>query len=190
MECITKYSTPLSFKIKAISQEGTWIKDPGKIESCPGCKFIFSSNSINFGGANNASATQVSTLTGVTNDYRTLNKSYFIGFTETQNGKVDRIFSCGIKGEDPNQGVAYCIEGALGDSSGGNSATRTAVYNANYDLLNNSTTGLWQGTCNSEGSGIYCSGSVYAKTESTGHMYVGTGSSYCISNPFGYIYCS
>lgn len=184
-------ATGVSFKIKVEANEGTWVPEPiPTISSCPGCKFIYTSSNINFGGANNPNATAVSSLTGVTNDYRTLNKNFFLGFTETQDEKIDRIYACGIKGENPNLGVAFCIEGGLGDSSGGDLATRTASYNSNVALLNDSSTGLWQGTCTNEGSGIYCGGTVYAKTEPSGHMYVGSGSSYCISNPFGYVYCS
>ena len=112
-------ATGVSFKIKATANEGTWVTGPvPTIESCPGCKFMYTTNEYQYGGANNANATEVSDIVEtVTNDYTTLNKNIFLGFTETLDGKIDRAFVCGIKGEDPNQGTAYCMEGTTDGSA-------------------------------------------------------------------------
>ena len=151
----------VSFQVKVESNEGTWVEEPvPTIPSCPGCKFMYTENKYQYGGVNNVNATQVSTLTGVTTDYRTLNKSYFLGFTETQDGKIDRAFACGIKGENPNQGTVFCIEGSLDGSK----------HNDNVALITGST--LWNdedftaGRCNKSGGGdvVNCYGVIEANS--------------------------
>ena len=164
------------------------------ISSCPGCKFMYTTNQYQYGGANNASATTVADIpTGVVKeDYTevisTSGKNYFLGFTES-NGKIDRAFACGIKGETPNNGVAFCVEGALSDSKGGNSETRAAVYNANSTLLNDSITGLWQGGCAAVGSDVNCDGSVDAGAYSDGLAGVEGDDGGCTVGSDGVAYC-
>ena len=138
--------TPLSFKIKAVSQEGTWVEEPvvvPTIASCPGCKFMYTTDTYNYGGTNNVNSTEVANiLETVTNDYRTLNKDIFLGFTES-GGKIDRAFACGIKGENPNQGTPFCIEGSI---DGSTIATNQAFINALYGPFDSeSTTGYYSG---------------------------------------------
>ena len=187
----------LSFKIKVESNKGIWVPAPEQSSEpsnpsepddfCPNCKFMFTTDISYYGGSNQA--TEVSTLTGVTDDYTTLNKNIFLGFTEVD-GRIDRAYACGIKGEDPNNGVAFCIEGALSDTRGGNAATREAAYNANNTLLNDSTTGLWQGECSNYNSGIVCNGSVTADSNSAGGVYISEGSSYCYVGAYGDLACA
>ena len=141
----------VSFQIQVEANEGTWVDEPvaplpDTIATCPDCKYIYPTSRYYYGGANNSSATEVSTLAGVTNDYRTLNKNSFIGFMETQDGKIDRAFACGIKGAAPNANLPYCIEG-LTDGS---------LYASNVEILNNATTGIWQGNCNSQADHMSC----------------------------------
>lgn len=125
----------------------------GTIASCPNCKFMYTTNDYYFGGANNTNATAVANITEtVTNDYRTLNKNYFLGFTETQDGKINKAFACGIKGENPSQGIAFCIEGGTQQTD-------------NFTILNNlygqynSEIGLG---CEETTTSIQCNGIVSA----------------------------
>ena len=136
----------VSFKIKVVAQEGTWVTAPvviPTIASCPGCKFMYTTDTYNYGGTNNVNSTEVANiLETVTNDYRTLNKDIFLGFTES-GGKIDRAFACGIKGENPNQGTPFCIEGSI---DGSTIATNQAFLNTLYGPFDSeSTTGYYSG---------------------------------------------
>ena len=146
----------VSFQIKVEANEGIWVLPPAPtIPSCPGCKFMYTTNIYQYGGVNNANATMVSSLTGVTNDYTTLNQNTFLGFTETSDGKIDRAFACGIKGEAPNQGTAFCIEGAVDDST---FVPNKTLLNELYGIqIEGSSYGCYNG-----GDDVSCYGSVYA----------------------------
>ena len=183
--------TPLSFKIKAVSQEGTWVEEPvvtpayPTIASCEGCKFIYTENEY-FYSANNYDSSPISTLTTFENnnetlvdDYTTLNKNYFLGFKFDGNGVITNAYACGIKGTDylndeeqtpgVNAGTAFCVEGS----------TDGSTYSATNTFLNDSTTGIWQGRCDVNGSGVYCNGSVNAYAFSNGSVGVEDDDSSC-----------
>ena len=108
--------TPLSFKIKAISQEGTWVTAPvltPTIASCPGCKFIITENSYLY-SSDNINNNQPSTLSDfetnneeLTEDYTTLHKNIFLGF-KIENDTIVKAYACGI---NPNSNTAFCLEG-------------------------------------------------------------------------------
>ena len=177
----------VSFQIKVEANEGIWVEEPvppviPTIDSCPGCKFMYTTTSYNYGGGNNA--TEVSTLPAgiVKEDYTEVisasGKNWFLGFTES-NGKIDRAFVCGIKGENPNQGTAFCIEGSNG-----------STYTSNSTFLNDSTTGLWLGGCTNNESNITCSGIVSAIAYSTGGVEVNSGYSECYVGNYGIMYCA
>ena len=192
-------SNPISFKIKAESNEGIWVRDPDSIiESCPGCKYIYTTNEYYY-SANNSNSSPLSTLTTfannnetLTDDYRTLNKNYFLGFKFDGSGNVTNAYACGIKGEDPNNGKAFCIEGALSDTYGGNSTTRTAIYNANYSLLNTLYGPYDSGTgfgCDDYGSYVLCGGSVGANANSDGHVTSDGDDWFCLVRREGDAHC-
>ena len=200
---------PLSFKIKTVSQEGEWVEGPvPTIESCPGCKFIYTTNTYYY-SANNITSSPLSTLQTFANnddilydDYREVvtnsGNSYFLGFKFDENGAITNAYACGIKGEDPNNGKSFCIEGALKDTYGGNSTARTTLYNANTAFLNqlygsfDSETGYG---CNNYSTEVDCIGSVGAGTYSDGDLNnlggeVHTISDYvCIVSNNGNAYC-
>ena len=178
----------VSFQVKVESNEGTWVTAPivaPTIDSCPGCKFVYTTNWYNYGGTNNINATEVDDITEtVTNDYTTLNENYFLGFTETQDGKIDRAFACGIKGENPNQGVAFCIEGSTnGSTLTANNALVSALYGT-YD----GETGLG---CTDNNGDLYCYGSVTTYAYISGNAFVGLDGDAggCSANDVGNIYC-
>ena len=68
-----------------------------------------------------------------------VNKSVFLGFTETQVGKIDRAFACGIY----NGTTPFCVEGT---SNGAN-------YSSNKAFINGSS--LWDNTCTVTGNPEY-----------------------------------
>ena len=177
-------STGITFQVKVEANEGIWVDEPvqeGTIPSCPGCKFIYSSIGYNYSEPNYFSA-PLSTLTTFANnnetlvdDYRLLNKNFFLGFKFDGSGNVTNAYACGIKGENPNNGTPFCIEGALSDAYGGDSTTRAAIYTANSDILYpiygtyDSETELG---CATDGSNIYCFGSVNAEVTYDGRTKV------------------
>ena len=197
-------SSGVSFKIKVEAQEGIWVTAPvppvPTIPSCPGCKFTYITHSYDpyyYGGASNPDATVVSTMTVVTNDYRTINKPIFLGFTETQDGKVDRAFTCGIKGKDYNEqtyeynidsineGTVFCMEGT----------TNGSTYNSNLSLITGST--LWNdpdysaGRCVDNTTSIECNGAIYANIDQNGYANLidyNTGAN-CAVTETGQFYC-
>ena len=182
----------ISFQVKIEANEKIWVEEPvvpGTISTCPGCKFMYITNTVYYGGASNVDATQISTLTGVTTDYTTLDKNIFLGFTETQDGKIDRGFVCGEKGENPNNGIVFCVEGTLNDSHGGNFTTRSTVYASNSVLLNDSVAGLWQGECNDYETSLYCVGSVSVSAYEMGDVSMSFGNNSCAATDNGYFYC-
>lgn len=166
-------SNPISFKIKAESNEGIWVEEPllpGQIASCPGCKFIHTTAKYYY-SANNCDSAPLSTLTTFSNnnkaledDYREVvaksGNNYFLGFKFDGNGNVTNAYACGIKGEDPNNGTAFCIEGALSDEYGGNSTTRSTIFNENKTFLNT----LYGPYDNNSGNEQGCSEDVYDGT--------------------------
>ena len=116
---------------------------------CPGsnCKYMYADRDVygrtpyQYGGANNPNATLVEDIPewAVKEDYTEViqdtGKNIFLGFTETQDGKIDRAFVCGIKEEDPNQGTMFCVEGS----------TDGSTFNNNKLLISGPT--LWNGSC-------------------------------------------
>ena len=172
----------VSFQIKVEANEGIWTIAPGSISSCPGCKFIYTTNVYQYGGDDNINATDVSTLTGVTTDYTTLNKNYFLGFTETQNGKIDRAFACGIKGETPNDGKAFCIEGTNdGSKYESNSSLLYELYGEYNELANYG--------CRNFGTGMGCFGVVVPDADDDGYVDVYFGDNDCLVERNGKFYC-
>ena len=166
----------VSFKVKVVAQEGTWVTEPvvaiPTIASCPGCQFMYSENTYNYG----ANGTEVSTITdNVSNNYNdviTNDRKFFLGFTE-ENGRIKRAFACGIKGETPNESTPFCIEGSEDGST----------FNANITLLNDLTTGIWQNGCRSSDP-LICSGLVRAYADDSGDVNTGSLSTSYYCNVF------
>ncbi len=187
-------SNPISFKIKAESNEGIWANP--QIESCIGCKFIYTTNQY-FYSANNYASSPTSTLTTfennnetLTDNYLTLNKNIFLGFKFDGSGNVTNAHACGIKGEEPNNGIAFCIEGALSDTYGGNSKKRNDIRNANSVILE-SLYGLYDDVtgvgCHNTEYSFFCTGGVvFPSTSSGGYAYTALSANGSICNVFNY----
>ncbi len=108
-----------------------------------------------------------------------MNKNHFIGFTEVD-GKIDRAFACGIKGENPNNNVAFCVEGSLSDIYGGRGkAART--FSSNSTLLNTLYGPYDSGTdLGCINNGYYsCKGLVKTYLDEEGYVYTESNGEFC-----------
>ena len=189
--------TPISFKIKAESNEGIWVEEPaqGTIESCPDCKFTyFVANSISdakWTTWNTNSQTPTQITSGLYDSYdeliATTGKNYFLGVKLNSNNEVTNAYACGVK-----DGTPFCIEGTSDGSK----------YNANKTLLNGAN--LYNNTCTetvedegTENEYRYSecgpwdnSGSVSAYAYTSGYVSAGVGrDDYCGVYPFGSFDC-
>ncbi len=79
------------------------------IDSCPNCKFIYTTNIYAVEGSTLDGQYSSDIPEGMTDDYTTLGEHpYFLGIIEsaTTPGKIGRAFACGVE-----NGVAFCLEG-------------------------------------------------------------------------------
>ena len=121
----------VSFKVKIVAQEGTWVEEPvvaiPTIASCPGCQFMYTTNTYQY-GTNGSSLSEIvinnDQYFDDYNDVITESRKHFLGFT-VSNGKIDRAFVCGVKVINPNQGTAFCLE----------ASTDGSTKNSNRDIL-------------------------------------------------------
>ena len=170
----------VSFQVKVEANEGIWVEDTNPpaiptIDTCPGCVFKYTTSTLNYGVS--GTVLQVGDYdtnysTTVTNS----GKPYFLGLIleNGTSGKVTRAFACGIKGENPNQGKAFCVEGKTdGSLFTSNKGTLTTLYGA-YD----SNTGKG---CQDQDNGSYvdCGGAVGARADDDGYVNVSDDDGYC-----------
>lgn len=100
------------------------------IDSCPGCEFIFTTNTYNY-GQNGSTRNDIAYNNDVlVADYTSLNKNHFLGF-KIENDVIVKAYACGIKEDSPNPGTAFCIEGS----------TDGTTFNSNVSLITGAT--LW-----------------------------------------------
>ena len=121
------------------------------ISSCPGCKFIYTTSSLAI------ETTEMQSL-GLIDDYTKLTRSaighpHFLGVIEstTNQGKIGRLFACGIEGTTP-----FCLEGY--DTSKWTDGT-------NIRILNTIFPGCGASTLNSPASCVGSSVGVLAKSD-------------------------
>ncbi len=104
-------TTPLSFKVKAESNEGTWVDEPlPTIPTCPGCKFMYTTESYSYGSNGTLIEDITETIYDDYNDAITDDRNIFVGITESNN-RIDRAFVCYVKHNSPNEGTPFCLEG-------------------------------------------------------------------------------
>ena len=154
-------TTPISFQIRAESNEGIWVDEPsnGTIESCPECKFMYyvldsgdettwkwtTWNMAGYDETNNESyaLTPTQITSGLYDNYEELisitGKNYFLGIKLNDNNEVTNAYACGVRGNVP-----FCIEGTVDGSK----------YTDNQTLLQGAD--LWNNTCNVESSYTEC----------------------------------
>ena len=202
-------STPISFKIRAESNEGIWVEEPlNTIESCPDCKFMYyvvnDSNDPLFTTWNMAGYDEVnqveiretpSVITeGLYDDYEelinTTGKNYFLGVKLNGSNQVTNAYACGVKNDVP-----FCIEGTLYLGLGGTQNATT--YSTNQTLLQGAN--LYNNTCNVVQQTGYeyteCglwdnSSSLSAGADSDGTVSAGVGrNDGCDVSTYGYFGC-
>ena len=184
--------TPISFKIRAESNEGIWVEEPSKgIESCPDCKFTYFLVYAKWTTWNTNSQTPTQITSGLYDNYEeliaTTGKNYFLGVKLNSNNEVTNAYACGVK-----DGTPFCIEGYSDNSK----------YNANKTLLNGAN--LYNNTCTetvedegTENEYRYSecgpwdnSGSVSAYADTNGSVDAGVGNNdLCYVAPFGNFAC-
>ena len=205
-------TTPISFKIRAESNEGIWVEKPSKsIESCPGCKYIYRVinpedettwlwTTWNMGGSNQTTGdpepiTPTQITSGIYDNYEelivTTGKNYFLGVKLNNNNEVTNAYACGVK-----DNVPFCIEGKLHSGLGGTEAETT--YAINQSILQGAN--LYNNTCTVSGnttSGFtQCgpwdnSGSLSTHADSNGFVGAGVSTNdYCGVNDDGSFGCS
>ena len=154
----------VSFQVKVEANESIWVVEPvepvipGTIPSCSGCYFTFGSGNHGAYASlsnndTNDTLEEVIASYGASTDYRTIvedsGKNYFIGFTTTTNGLIDKAYACGIKENNPNQGTPFCIEYSDNQAiQNSNMSSLTDLYGS-YD--SETETG-----CNAENGNFYC----------------------------------
>ena len=183
--------TPLSFKIKAVSQEGTWVEDPQEpiptIDSCPGCKFVFTYNEYYFENKledfENNNDILVDDYTILIDDYSGLNRTYFLGFKFDEQGNITNGYACGIKQSISNGSTPFCLEKV--DS---NSQRANEVYTSNRNLITGPT--LWndpnlENECSDYNNEIICGSAnddgvdSWLRPVPAGNSSIGTGGERC-----------
>ena len=175
-------TTPVSFKVRVEANEGIWVEEPGRIETCPNCKFIYTTNEL-LTTWNTESETPTELTSGYSTNYNDIvtssGKSYFLGVVTNASNQITNAYACGLKGGT----TPFCIEGT---SDGSN-------YSSNSSLLNGAS--LWNNTCtvgaNSTECGSWNGSSVSARAFSGGYVIAGVSrGDYCYVDPDGYAICS
>ena len=174
--------TPISFKIKAESNEGIWVEEPaqGTIESCPNCKFIYTTESLWTTWNTNSQSPTVLT-SGYSTNYNDIvtnsGKNYFLGVVTNASNQITNAYACGVK-----DNVPFCIEGTSDGSK----------YTANQTLINGAN--LWNNTCTVESIHIECGSwdgnSFFALAHSYGYVEAGVSDDFlCYVSLDGEVYC-
>ena len=151
------------------------------IASCPGCKFIYTTtDAYAIVGSLRADIFYTDMPTaqdGLTDDYTTLDKNYFLGLIEstTNPGKIGRAFACGIEGTTP-----FCLEGY--DASKWSDDTNPGVLREIF-VEDCSTVSV------SDSSARCYGASAYPSAYDDGNVYVNGNGGYCLVADKGEVVC-
>ena len=169
--------TPLSFKIRAESNEGIWVNDiPTMEESCPGCVFTY--KLANLYTTWNTSGEQATVFTS--NDYKSdyenvileSGKNHFLGMILDNNNQATRIFTCGVI----NNTKPFCVESVADGSN----------FESNKQYVNKVYEGV---RCVSMGTAYACGSGNPMTTVSDLHVASGQGRASCHTDADGLFYC-
>ncbi len=172
-------SNPISFKIRAESNEGIWVeepKGPTMSEMCPGCVYAYTETSFWTTWNTESRTPTVLTSANYKENYEDVitesGKNYFLGLKLNESNQIEKAYACGLY----NNITPFCIEGYYDNSK----------YARNQEILQNEY--LWNNTCNvyvdlSDGN-TQCpapsSGLVYSEANSYGYVVAGVGGEgYC-----------
>ena len=155
------------------------------IASCPGCKFIYTTDNYAIEGSDAAADYSTNMPTeqdGLTDNYTTLigegGHPYFLGLIEstTTSGTIGRAFACGVK-----DGTYFCIEGTTDGSKDSKNRDLLVEVYGEYD--NDKNLG-----CSSNDYYMHCYGSLPAATFPNGSVNVG-GVGFCHVGDSGTVNC-
>ena len=125
-------TNPISFKIRAESNNGIWVEPDTKTNTCPNCKFIFPTEIIYTKW--NTVNKPPTVITGATDNFEEIveqtGRNYFIGVVLDENNLITNEYLCGIKNDSP-----ICVEGTSDGSK----------YEYNNSLLQSSK--YWNNMC-------------------------------------------
>ena len=173
----------VSFQVKVEANEGVWVEEPanGTIESCPNCKFIYTTgNLLTTWNIYNQSPTVLTS--GYSTNYNdivtTSGKNYFLGVVTNASNQITNAYACGIY----NGTTPFCIEGT---ADGAN-------YSSNSSFINGAN--LWNNTCTVESNHTECGSwdgsSVSAIADSDDTVVAGVSYGYfCGVYSSGEVYC-
>ena len=122
-----------------------------------------------------------------TEDYTTLNKTYFLGHKIGNDGKVERNDACFIRNN-----TLYCLKGVETANAGYSTENPAPYYGENYNTLLEAfgPNAIENNVCSVDESHIYCSVSgLYANADMDGDVGAIDGSTDCYADYGGYSVC-
>ena len=122
-----------------------------------------------------------------TEDYTTLNKTYFLGHKIGNDGKVERNDACFIRNN-----TLYCLKGVETANAGYSTENPAPYYGENYNTLLEAfgPNAIENNVCSVDESPIYCSVSgLYANADMDGDVGAIDGSTDCYADYGGYSVC-
>ena len=105
---------------------------PDTIETCPGC--VYSNETASYTSASKHAYEPIP-KDKYSSDWKKIaaesdTADVFFGYVLDENDYATRAFVCSVYNNIP-----YCLEGAAGDSAGGNLQNRIDIYNKNLDII-------------------------------------------------------
>ena len=122
-----------------------------------------------------------------TEDYTTLNKTYFLGHKIGNDGKVERNDACFIRNN-----TLYCLKGVETANAGYSTENPAPYYGENYNTLLEAfgPNAIENNVCSVDESHIYCSVSgLYANADMDGDVGAIDGSTDCYADYDGHSVC-
>lgn len=99
------------------------------ISSCPGCVYKYTTSTLMPSWNTVGQPATVLSSDEYSENYEDVilnsGKNHFLGIKLNENDEIEKIYACGIKGENPNLGTPFCIEGKSDNT----------LYNSNKEIL-------------------------------------------------------
>ena len=147
-------SNGVSFKIKVEANEGQWVpasttpaepSTPVVLPTCPGCKFMYTTNQYDYGTNGSTLADIAQNNDEIVDNYEDLlesQRTYFLGL-KIENEKVAHAYACGVKAERQGQDTVFCLERTSDSQSFTANKTLANTLYGNYD--EQTEAGCWEG---------------------------------------------
>ncbi len=162
----------------------------GTIESCPGCRYIFSTSNYLYKPGYASTLNKEDTKENYTDVVAESGKPYFLGvvLSDGDHGTIERVFGCAVDNQTP-----FCMEGVLGAAVGGDETICAETYAASNTLLN-SVYGPYDSStylgCRNRTSEIECRGSLYISVSEYGSVQISGDNGSCNISNGGFARCS